>query len=57
MLIELINPRNHTVVSTHCHLRLSLQPKVKLLINGEFKDSATDQWIDVTNPVSSSHTS
>eukprot|EP00878_Enallax_costatus_P000935 GHUV01001065.1.p1 GENE.GHUV01001065.1~~GHUV01001065.1.p1 ORF type:complete len:530 (+),score=115.09 GHUV01001065.1:167-1756(+) len=25
-------------------------PKVKLLINGEFKDSTTDQWIDVTNP-------
>lgn len=29
-----------------------LQPTVKLLINGEFKDSATDQWIDVKNPVS-----
>jgi hypothetical protein len=28
-----------------------LQPKVKLLINGEFKDSSTDKWINVTNPV------
>eukprot|EP00775_Hariotina_reticulata_P009074 gene9074-9244_t len=25
-------------------------PKVKLLINGEFKDSDTDKWVDVTNP-------
>eukprot|EP00882_Tetradesmus_deserticola_P001537 GHRQ01001659.1.p1 GENE.GHRQ01001659.1~~GHRQ01001659.1.p1 ORF type:complete len:535 (+),score=220.22 GHRQ01001659.1:200-1804(+) len=25
-------------------------PKVKLLINGEFKDSSTDSWINVTNP-------
>lgn len=25
--------------------------KVKTLINGEFLDSETDEWIDVTNPV------
>eukprot|EP00882_Tetradesmus_deserticola_P005735 GHRQ01006038.1.p1 GENE.GHRQ01006038.1~~GHRQ01006038.1.p1 ORF type:complete len:228 (+),score=82.75 GHRQ01006038.1:200-883(+) len=25
-------------------------PTVKLLINGEFKDSSTDSWINVTNP-------
>eukprot|EP00879_Flechtneria_rotunda_P000420 GHRR01000514.1.p1 GENE.GHRR01000514.1~~GHRR01000514.1.p1 ORF type:complete len:535 (+),score=119.48 GHRR01000514.1:75-1679(+) len=28
----------------------SSAPKVKLLIDGEFKDSASDQWINVTNP-------
>lgn len=29
------------------------QPTVKQLINGVFKDSSTDEWIDVTNPVCS----
>jgi hypothetical protein len=30
----------------------ALQPKVKLLIGGDFQDSATDKWVNVTNPVS-----
>ena len=29
-----------------------LQPKVKLLIGGEFIDSQAKEWIDVINPVS-----
>ena len=28
------------------------QTTARLLINGEFKESQTDTWIDVTNPVS-----
>lgn len=28
------------------------QPNVKLLINGEFRESQASQWVDVTNPVS-----
>lgn len=27
------------------------QPTVKLFINGEFKDSSADRWVNVTNPV------
>jgi len=31
------------------------QEKVKLLINGEFRDSKTNNWIEVINPVSCAH--
>lgn len=27
------------------------QPSVKLLINGEFRESQATEWVDVTNPV------
>lgn len=30
---------------------LCLQPKVKLLIDGNFQDSKADKWVNVTNPV------
>jgi hypothetical protein len=29
-----------------------LQEKVQTVINGKFKDSSTDEWINVYNPVS-----
>lgn len=28
-----------------------LQPSVKLLIDGEFRESQATEWVDVTNPV------
>ena len=31
---------------------LFAQPNVKLLIDGEFRESQASQWVDVTNPVS-----
>ena len=31
---------------------LALQGTTKMLINGEFRDSETSNWLDVTNPVS-----
>lgn len=34
-----------------CGAGSSLQPTVKLLINGDFVDSRTDQWVHVKNPV------
>jgi hypothetical protein len=42
---------------THCPLRLTaqpapLQPKVRLLIGGEFVESHAGKYVDVTNPVS-----
>ena len=38
-----------------CLFRLcgALQPTVKLLIDGEFRESEATEWVDVTNPVSS----
>ena len=36
----------------HSYLIFMLQPKVKLLIGGEFIDSQAKEWIDVINPVS-----
>lgn len=40
----------------HCHNPICLvchtQPKVPLFINGEFRESKTDKWIELTNPVS-----
>ena len=31
---------------------LALQGTTKMLINGEFRDSGTSEWLDVKNPVS-----
>lgn len=32
-----------------------VQPTVKLLIDGQFKDSTSKEWLDVVNPVSGVH--
>ncbi len=46
------------LLSTHCKGCISIlcdgmQPTVKLLIDGEFRESQAAEWVDVTNPVSS----
>lgn len=50
-------PNRHVIhrPSQHTHpaaLLPYLQPKVKLLIDGNFQDSQADRWVNVTNPVS-----
>lgn len=49
-------------LSSHCQncgseclssLFYPVQPTVKLLIDGEFRESQATEWVDVTNPVSS----
>ena len=39
-----VNSRRSTLVCV-------VQPTVKLLINGEFRESEATDWVDVTNPV------
>jgi hypothetical protein len=35
----------------HASFVCCLQPKTKLLIDGNFQDSKADKWVNVTNPV------
>ena len=41
----------HCIVSHRGLCCLCTQPTVKLLINGEFRESEATEWVDVTNPV------
>ena len=41
----------HNVTHYYPCARLGMQSSTKMLINGEFRDSETSEWVDVTNPV------